>query len=121
MSGLTLWDADVQKAFSGVLPSGSLAAVDQALTSAGSLNARGASRLFDADELDGLLDKSMALIKEAAEQIYGGDTAIRPANAQVCGFCGYASVCRINAEYDGNRMREPKAFNRETLKGEVCE
>ena len=121
MSGLTLWDADVQRAFSAALPSGSLAAVDQALTSAGSLNARGASRLFDAHELDGLLAKSMALIKEAAEQIYGGDTAITPANAQVCDYCGYVSVCRINAEYDGNRMREPRSFNREALKEEVYE
>ncbi len=120
MSGLTLWDADVQKAFSTTLPSGSLAAVDQALTSSGSLNARGASRLFEADELDALLDMSTGLIKQAAEQIYGGETAIRPANAQVCDYCGYASVCRVNTEYEGNRMREPGAFNRESLKGEVC-
>lgn len=121
MSGLTLWDADVQKAFSAALPSGSLAAVDQALTSAGSLNARGASRLFDADELDALLGMSTGLIKNAAEQIYSGETAICPANAQVCDYCGYASVCRINTEYEGNHMRESKAFNRETLKAEVCE
>ncbi len=119
MSGLTLWDADVQSVFSDTLPSGSLMAVDQALTATGSLNARGASRLFDADELNALLDKSTGLIKDAAQNIYGGDTSICPANAQVCDYCGYGAVCRINAEYEGNRIREPKAFDRGSLKGEV--
>lgn len=118
MSGLSLWDAEVLSAFSAVLPGGSFAAVDQALTSSGGVNARGASRLFTHDELDALLDMSAGLIKDAAEQIYSGDTQICPANADVCQYCGYASVCQINAEYEGNSLREPKAFDRACLEKE---
>jgi ATP-dependent helicase/DNAse subunit B len=118
MSGISLWDADVLSAFSAVLPGGSFAAVDQALTSSGSVNARGAARLFTQDELDALLDMSGDLIKDAAEQIYSGATDICPANADVCQYCNYASVCQFNAEYDGNRLREPKAFDRECLEKE---
>lgn len=118
MSGISLWDADVLSAFSAVLPGGSFAAVDQALTSSGGVNARGASRLFTHDELDALLDMSAGLIKDAAEQIYSGDTQICPANADVCQYCGYASVCQINAEYEGNNLREPKAFDRVCLEKE---
>lgn len=118
MSGISLWDADVLSGFSAVLPGGSFAAVDQALTSTGGVNARGATRLFAQDELGALLDMSAGLIKGAAEQIYSGDTQICPANADVCQYCNYASVCQINAEYEGNNLREPKAFDRACLEKE---
>lgn len=115
MSGLSLLDAEVLGAFSAKLPGGGFAAVDQAVTSAGELNARGAARMFDAAELDALLDMSGRLIKDAAEQIYRGDTTICPANADVCGYCGYASICQVNAEYEENKMREPIPFDRACL------
>ncbi len=119
MSGLTLCDATVQRAFSDTLQGGSLKAVDQALTSSGGLNGRGASRLFSEAELDALLDMSIGFIKNAAEQIYSGNTAICPANAQVCDGCNYLSVCQINTEYEGNQMREQQVFDRESLNREV--
>jgi ATP-dependent helicase/DNAse subunit B len=115
MSGISLWDADVLSAFSAVLPGGGFAAVDQALTSTGSVNARGASRLFTQNEMDALLEMSGGLIKDAAEQIYSGATDICPANAEVCQYCNYASVCQFNTEYEGNKLREPKAFDRACL------
>jgi|GEM_PF-2790339 len=118
MSGISLWDADVLSTFSATLPGGSFAAVDQALTSTGSVNARGAGRLFTQDELDALLDMSGGLIQDAAEQIYSGTTEICPANADVCQYCNYASVCQFNAEYDGNKLRESKIFDRTCLEKE---
>ncbi len=118
MSGLSLRDADVLKAFSAVQPSGGFVAVDQALTTSGELNARGAGRLFDGEELEALLDMSIKRIRDAAEKIYGGDTAICPADADVCKYCGYQSVCRVNAEYEDNAMRPKTAFDRSSLKRE---
>ncbi len=118
MSGISLWDADVLSAFSAVVSGGSFAAVDHALTSTGSVNARGAARLFTQEELDALLNMSGGLIKEAAEHIYSGTTDICPANADVCQYCDYASVCQISTEYEGNNLREPKVFDRACLEKE---
>ncbi len=115
MSGLSLYDVQTLSAFSAVLPGGGFAAIDQAVTSSGMLHSRGASRLFTEAELDALLNYSRGLIRDAAEQIFKGDTAIRPANSDVCGYCNYGGVCQINTEYDGNKLRETAGFDRTCL------
>lgn len=116
MHGLSLADAQALSGFCAVLPDGGFAAIDQAVTASGGLNGRGAARLFSADEMDALLRFTGELIGSAAGRMYGGETDISPTR-EACGLCGYAGVCRINAEYEGNTVRAPKRFDRALLAG----
>lgn len=118
MSGISLADAQVLQSFSAVRDGNGFAAIDQAVTAAGGLNARGAARLFSQDELSALLQLGRDMIGEAANKIWGGETAIAPAGEDACSLCDYKGICRVNAEYEGNAPRSLSPFDRSWLAGE---
>lgn len=123
MTGISLNDAEVLREFSGVADSGSFNAIDQSVTRAGCLHGRGQNKFFTGDELNVLLNKANRLIKEAAEDIYTGSTAIRPAvkmsKGDACTYCAYTGVCRFDSEYEGNEVRELVHFDKALLAKEA--
>jgi ATP-dependent helicase/DNAse subunit B len=122
MKGISLADAEVLRTFSAVLPDGDFSAVDQTLTKSGELHSRRGTKVA-AQELEALLDTVNARIQSAADAIWAGETAISPvagtSKGDVCEYCDYASICRMNADYAGNVPRVPEPFDRETLCGEA--
>ena len=112
MAGLSLADVQVLADFCDVLPDGSFAAIDQAVTASGTLNGRGAARQLS--DFSGLLSFTRDLIGVAIERIYGGDITICPVK-NACGYCDYAAVCQFNEGYEGNAIREPEPFDRALL------
>lgn len=123
MKGISLNNAGVLGAFSAELDSGDFAAIDQSLKASGELSARGAARLYTEKEMDALLRLVGTRIVSAADAIFAGETAIAPvigtSKGDVCEYCDYKSVCRMNAEYAGNAARVPEPFDREALCGET--
>ncbi len=110
LSGLSLNDPEVLKALSAVNGDGSFAAIDQALLKSGELKSHGKNRFFKRDEMDALLSHTESLIKQAASAVYRGNNDISPVQGVTaglaCAACDYGSVCRMDAAYEGNAVRE---------------
>lgn len=123
MSGISLNDAEILREFSVTAENGGFSAIDQSVTRAGCLHGRGQNKFFTGEELNVLLSKANRLIKEAAEDIYNGSTAIRPAvkmsKGDACTYCAYTGVCRFDSEYEGNEVRELKHFDKSVLAKEA--
>ena len=119
MTGISLNDPGVLSGFSAVLEGGRFVAIDQSLTASGALRHTAGQRLFSPDELDGLLGRATDMIKTAAEDIYGGVTAIRPVKGttggEACTYCGYASVCMMDTGFEGNAYRTIEAADKNIL------
>lgn len=108
LSGISLCDTEALVGMSAVNDDNSFAAIDQALKISGEL--KKSAKSFTREQMDELLLCADGLIKSAAEQIYGGGNAISPAQGitggDACAYCGYASVCRMDAQYSGNAPRQ---------------
>ncbi len=111
LSGISLSDAEALSSLSAVNEDGSFAAIDQALKASGGLRSK--NRHFTAEEMARLLEYADGMIKSAAEAIYAGCNAINPAEGitggDACAYCGYGSVCRMDAAYEGNAARTVSA------------
>ena len=118
MRGISISDAEALSLFSDTLPGGSFVAVDQRVTTKGTLNGQ-SKTFFDAPQLDALLSYAQGMIRDAAERIYGGDNVICPVDG-ACDYCDYKSVCLLNAGYAGNAQRTAEPFDRERLNGEAA-
>jgi len=110
MSGLSVDDVVALSALSAVGEDGNFQAIDLSLTKNGALNGKQKSKFFSAGELKAILERADALIREAAEMIYSGDTSISPVcginGADACGYCDYGSVCMADEGYAGNNPRK---------------
>ncbi len=115
MTGISIADAEVLRAFSAVQPDGKFRAIDRAVTQSGTLDARSGGRAYTAQELDALLACVNERIRSAAEAIFSGETAIAPvvetSKGDVCAYCDYKSICRKDTGYAGNTPRVPEAFS----------
>lgn len=119
MTGISLEDPDVLKAFSALTEDNRFAAIDQAVIRSGALHSSGKNKYFSQRELDTLLETAVRLIHDAAEAIYQGDIALRPAvntgSGDACAYCDYGAVCMYSGEYDGNDARVLTAVSKEDM------
>ena len=118
LKGITLNDPEVQRVFSATESDGALRAVNLKLTKSGAFNGASKARLFSAQELEALTEMTDDLIRCATDAIWAGETSIAPVTGvkkDVCEYCAYASVCRMNEEYAGNTPRVAEPFDREAL------
>ena len=119
MKGVALADEDV------------LAAMDRGdapIAIAAALNKEGGvrkdARVLDMAQMQALLAHSRAQAATLAEGLYGGDTAIQPAQSGTtssCEHCDYSIVCGFHADARGATVRELPAMSMDELRQRLGE
>ena len=77
-----------------------------------------AKNIFTPEMLENLFDHTKQLVVEAAEAIYGGKIEIAPlciGGQQPCRYCPYSSICMIDEQTPGMRVRYAKKIEKQML------
>ena len=117
MKGIVLADEGILRAMDS---EDGGAAIGAALVKDGGL--RKNARALDMTQMNALLRHTRAQATALAEQLYGGDTSIRPAQTDgglSCARCDFAAACGFDADARGAQTRELPEMTLEELRARL--
>lgn len=118
LKGLALEDLDVATAMDTTLePSKSSIVVPIGLTKDSKFNSR-ISNVIEDEKMNVLKKFVPRKLAQAGNEIYAGNTAIKPyrlGSKQACTFCEYKSICQFDPSDHSNAYNELKSLNKEEV------
>ena len=118
LKGFALENLDVAIAMDETLePSSTSKIVPIGLTSKNEFNGRSSSVLKDV-AMTNLRSFVPKKLKQAGDEIYAGNTEIKPfklGNKKACTFCEYKAICQFDTAEPSNSFRELKNFGKEEI------